>query len=170
MCPAAHGVWAGQLRVTDSLFLGYALNAVDAKNRLSVPASFREVVTARSESKSIVVALAERANCLVGYDAGRPATVKAEIEERFAGDFSETRDNKMRTLLGTSEEVAFDDNGRIVMSSNMRDFGEIEKLVLFWGMGDFFEIWNPHLFLETPGLDPRIAKMVRKQLAARGEA
>lgn len=153
--------------MTDESFLGYALNAVDAKNRLSIPSSFRDVILARSDARSVVVSLAERADCLVGYDRRRPAKLQSEIETRFAGDFSEARDNQLRAAFGSTELMPIDDTGRIVLSATMKELGDIDRLALFWGMGEYFEIWNPAAFLEVPGLDPRIARMVRRQLDAR---
>ena len=156
--------------MTDESFLGYSLNAVDAKSRLSIPASYRDVILARSEARSVVIGLAERAPCLVGYDRRRPVKLQSELEARFAGDFSEARDNHARAAFGSSELVPIDDTGRIVLSPMMKELGEIERFALFWGAGEYFEIWNPKLFLDMPGLDPRIARMVARQLEAKGEA
>lgn len=156
--------------MTDESFIGNALNAVDAKSRLSVPSSFRDVIAARSEARSAILAPAERADCLVGFDQGYPAKAKAELEARFAGEFSDARDDRFRATFGSAEKFPIDDNGRIILSPAMKDAGEIDRLALFWGMGDYFEIWNPHRFIERAGLDPRIVRMVRRLLDARGEA
>lgn len=156
--------------MTDDTFLGNALNAVDAKNRVSVPAAFRDVLALRSDAKSLIIAPAERADCLVGYDRAYPAKALAQLESRFAGDFSDARDDHFRAAFGSSESVPIDDNGRIILSPNMKDIGEIDKLALFWGMADRFEIWNPHRFVERPGLDPRLVRIVHLQLKARGLA
>ena len=156
--------------VVDESFIGNALNAIDAKNRLSVPASFRDVIATRSDTRAAILAPAERADCLVGFDQGYPAKVKAELEARFAGDFSDARDDRFRATFGSAEKVPIDDNGRIILSTAMKDAGEIDRLALFWGMGDYFEIWNPHRFVERPGLDPRVVRMVRRLLDGRGEA
>ncbi|MGI4877974.1 MAG: division/cell wall cluster transcriptional repressor MraZ [Janthinobacterium lividum] len=156
--------------MTNESFLGHSLNAVDAKSRLSIPSAFRDVIVGRSESRTVVVSLHERATCLVGYDARRPAKLQSEVEARFAGDYGDARDNHVRAAFGTSEMLPIDDTGRIVLSANMKDLAEIERSVLFWGMGEFFEIWNPRLFLENPGVDPRLVRLVRRQLEAKGEA
>ena len=156
--------------MTDESFLGNALNAVDAKNRLSVPSAFRDVIVARSEARVAILTPAERADCLVGFDLGYPVKVKAELEARFAGEFSEARDDRFRAAFGPAEKFPIDDTGRIILSSAMKDAGEIDRLALFWGMGDFFEIWNPHRFIERAGIDPRAVRMVRRLLDVRGEA
>ncbi|MBV8970835.1 MAG: hypothetical protein JO290_00930 [Sphingomonadaceae bacterium] len=154
----------------DESFLGNALNAIDAKGRVSVPSGFREVLATRGDGRSVILAPAERADCLVGYDPGYPAKARAELEARFAGEFSPERDDRFRATFGSAEKAPIDDNGRIILSATMKDIGEIDRLALFWGMGDYFEVWNPQRFVERPGLDPRAIRIARRLLDARGAA
>ncbi len=154
----------------DDLFIGNALNGIDAKNRVSVPAAFRDVLAARSDARTLIVAPAERADCLVGYDPTYPAKARAELEARFAGDFGPARDDHFRATFGAAEKVPLDDNGRIILSAAMKDAGEIDRVALFWGMGNTFEMWNPLRFVARPGLDPRIVRIVQRLLDARGGA
>ena len=161
-------MWAG--RVIDELFLGNALNGIDAKNRVSVPSAFREVLAARADARTVILAPAERADCLVGYDPTYPAKARAELEARFAGDFGPERDDRFRATFGAAEKAPIDDNGRIVLSAAMKDAGEIDRVALFWGMGDTFEVWNPQRFIARPNLDPRVVRLVQRLLDARGAA
>lgn len=153
-----------------ALFIGYALNAIDAKHRLSVPADYRETLDARGAARTVLLGPAERARCLVGYDPGRGDRLQEQLESRFAGDYSDARDDFARFAFGPSERATIDDAGRVVLSATLLDLGEFDKLALFIGAGDYFEIWNPRLLLERPGLDARLERIVRRQLAARGEA
>lgn len=156
--------------MVDESFLGNALNVVDAKNRVSIPSSFRDVLAARSESRAVILSPAERADCLIGYDQGYPSKAKAQLEARFAGEFSEARDDRFRATFGSAEKFPIDDTGRVILSAAMKDAGEIDRLALFWGVGDYFEIWEPRRFVSRPGLDPRIVRIARRLLDARGEA
>ncbi len=156
--------------MTEEYFLGNALNGIDAKSRVSIPSSFREVLGTRSDARAVILAPAERADCLVGYDQSHPAKARAELEARFAGDYGTDRDDRFRTAFGSAEKAAIDDTGRIILSTMMKDVGDIDRLALFWGMGDYFEIWNPAHFLARPNLDPRLTRMVRRLLDARGAA
>lgn len=156
--------------MTDESFLGNALNGIDAKGRVSVPAGFRDVLAARSDGRTMILAPAERADCLVGYDPGYPAKARAELETRFSGDYSEERDDRFRAIFGAAERAAIDDNGRIILSATLKELGDIDRLALFWGMGDYFEVWNPHHFIARPNLDPRAVRLVRRHLDTRGAA
>lgn len=156
--------------MTDEAFLGNALNGIDGKGRVSVPASFRGVITARSDLRNVILAPAERAECLIGYDERYASKARVELEGRFAGTYTEARDDAFRAAFGSAEKVAIDDTGRIILSPLMRDLGDVDQLALFWGMGEYFEIWNPELFVARANLDPRLARIVRRLLDAKGVA
>ena len=55
----------------EHLFQGSALNAVDAKGRVSVPAFLRGVIERRGNARTIVIAKHEAFPCLSAYEIGR---------------------------------------------------------------------------------------------------
>lgn len=148
-------------------FIGYALNAVDAKSRLSVPATFRDTIHARTAEKWLILGPHEREPCLVGYDIARPARLQATIDRRFGDDFGPERDDFARAAFGAAEKLPLDDNGRIILTPTLRDLGEIDGLACFIAAGDYFEVWNPARFLETKGDTSPLGRIVRRQLDAR---
>lgn len=156
--------------MTQDFFHGFALNAVDAKSRLSIPAAFREVVERRSDARSIVLAPHERARCLVGYDKNRAVRLQGQLETRFDGQYDDSRDDFARLTFGLTENVPYDANGRIILSPIMKEFGEIDGLAFFLAAGDYFEVWNPQVYLaERAERDPRGARLVKLLLTQRGE-
>ena len=154
--------------VERAFFHGYAMNAVDAKNRLSVPASYREVIEARSGTKAVVLAPHEREDCLVGYDRARSARLQELLERRYGDDFGAPRDDFARLAFGTSEVAPYDDTGRIVVSATLKELGGIDRLAFFIAAGDYFEIWDPERLLAAKGDDTRLARIVKRQIEARG--
>ena len=66
----------------DHLFQGSALNAVDAKGRVSLPAFLRQVVERRGDARAIVLAKHALLPCLEAYDPGHAATKHAKMERR----------------------------------------------------------------------------------------
>jgi len=148
-------------------FSGAYLNGVDAKHRLSVPAPIRETVEARSQMKCVVLAPAEHAPCLVGYDVGYFEALESQLDARHAGDWGPGRATTARTLFGMADRFRYDDTGRIVLTPVMRELGELEGQVLFVGAGPCFELWSPERLLEAEGQDPRMLKLVRALMAQR---
>jgi MraZ protein len=150
-------VWGRGVEL-EHLFNGSALNAVDAKGRLSVPAFIRSVVERRSDAKAIIIGVHEVDPCLTAYDRNHARNLFNENERRRLTE--EERDprahfSRARRTFGVTEEVPYDSSGRIILPPMMRKRGRIEDLALFVGVGGTFEIWNPRLALESGDEDLR---------------
>jgi MraZ protein len=148
-------------------YSGAYLNAVDAKNRLSVPAPLRETIESRSSQKQLVLAPAEHNECLVGYDLTRFEQLQAELAERFAGDYGPGRSDFARAMFGMAETLRYDENGRIILSPILKELARLDSIALLLGSGDYFEIWSPEHLMSTPGQDPRLIRTVRALSSAR---
>jgi MraZ protein len=144
----------------DDFFQGNALNAVDAKGRLSVPAFVRSVVERRSDAKAIVIGAHEIAPCLNAYGRGYARSLYQDMERRRLADEDkggtlEDHYARAHRLFGMTEDVPYDTSGRIVLPPMMRRKGRIEDLALFVGIGGTVEIWNPRLAMEQGDKDLR---------------
>ena len=143
----------------EHLFNGSALNAVDAKGRLSIPAFIRAVIERRTDAKAVVIGMHEVDPCLTAYDRGYARILHAENERRRLREeekgASENHFARARRTFGLTEDVPYDPSGRIVLPPMMRRKGRIEDLALFVGVGGTFEIWNPHVALEQGDNDLR---------------
>jgi MraZ protein len=155
----------------EHLFRGNALNAVDAKGRVSVPAFIRQKIERRSDEKAIVLARHEAFPCLVGYDT-RYAEIVAEENERkrLKEEDSDPLAHYSRAYLtmGDTGEVPYDGSGRIVLPPRIRRKAAIEDLALFVGVGGTFEIWNPRVAVEQ-GPAP-LAELAADWLEEKGAA
>ncbi|MGL4541094.1 MAG: division/cell wall cluster transcriptional repressor MraZ [Polymorphobacter sp.] len=153
--------------MTAFFFHGYALNAVDAKNRLSVPSVFRDTNEKRSGEKQLIVGPAERAPCLVGYDILRFERLQAQLVERFAGNYSDERDDFARDAFGLNETLPYDETGRIILSNALKLSSGIDRLAFFIAAGDYFEIWNPERLIEQKGATSPVGRTVRQLIESR---
>jgi MraZ protein len=157
----------------EHLHNGSALNAVDAKGRLSVPAFIRAMIERRSPEKLIVLGKHEAEACLIGYDANYKGTVLADVNRRKLRDEEHNVDLRAhharnRRAFGLTESCAWDSSGRIILPPMMRRVGGIEDLVLFVGAGETFELWNPQRALDSG--DPDLAELAAYRLEERGVA
>jgi MraZ protein len=142
----------------EHLFNGSALNAVDPKGRLSVPAFIRGVIERRSDAKAVVLGQHEVDPCLTAYDRGYARYLHTENERRRLieeGADPQAHFARARRTFGITEEVPYDTSGRIILPPMMRRKGRIEDLALFVGVGGTFEIWNPYVALESGDEDLR---------------
>ncbi len=157
----------------EHLFQGSALNAVDAKGRVSIPAFLRSVVERRGDSKTIVLAKHESFPCLSAYDPAYAALKHAKLErllekEETSPDAELEYQQRNLMAFAATEEVPYDPSGRIVMPPMMRRKGQIEELALFLGAGETFQIWNPRLFLADARVPEDMKDIARFRLEEKG--
>lgn len=151
----------------DRFYSGSALNGVDGKNRLSVPAPFRDTAEARSGAKAVVLSPHPRLPCLIGYDRSYFAQLREQIERRFGDDFGEAREDYAREAFGAAEDVPYDENGRIILPAILKDMAAIERSAFFVGASDYFEVWSPEQFLAAKGEGSLVARRLQALLKVR---
>ena len=157
----------------EHLFQGSALNAVDAKGRVSVPAFLRGVIERRGDARTIVLAKHEAFPCLSAYDPAYAALKHAKLErllekEETSPDAQLEYQQRNLMAFAATEEVPYDSSGRIVLPPMMRRKGQIEDLALFLGTGETFQIWNPQLFLKDDRIPEDMKDIARYRLEERG--
>jgi len=164
---------SGLVVALEHLFQGSALNAVDGKGRVSIPAFLRSVIERRGDARTIVLAKHEAFPCLSAYDPGYAALKHAKLErllEKEETNPDAQLDYQQRNLMAfaATEEVPYDSSGRILMPPMMRRKGEIGDLALFLGTGETFQIWSPQRLLDDPRIPEDLKDIARFRLEERG--
>ena len=157
----------------EHLFQGSALNAVDAKGRVSVPAFLRSVIERRGDARTIVLAKHDNFSCLSAYDPAYAALRHEKLErllEKQETDPSSEMEHARRTMMafGATEEVPYDSSGRIIVPPMMRKKGQLDALAQFIGVGETFQIWNPKLCLADKNIPEDMKDIARFRLEERG--
>ncbi|MBL0921080.1 MAG: division/cell wall cluster transcriptional repressor MraZ [Phycisphaerales bacterium] len=124
-------------------FVSHFTNRLDAKGRVSIPASFRTVL-ARDGFEGLYV---HPALDSLALDAGGHALL-AEIDAVLSRlpAYSDERDHLSTALYGTSEILKVDGEGRIVLTETVKAHAGIADAVTFVGLGHKFQIWEPERF------------------------
>lgn len=121
-------------------FLSSAVNRVDAKGRVSVPAPFRAVVLKRGFAELYAL----RALDMPAMDVGGTDLLD-RYESRIAKEdpFLQTADDMSFFCHGDGMFLKPDQDGRISISDPIRAHTGIGDEVAFVGRGLFFQIWEP---------------------------
>ncbi len=140
---------------------------LDAKGRVSIPASFRAVL-ARDGFEGLYCYPALDRPAL---DAGGYALLQ-EIESlitRFP-PFSDERDEFSTALYGTSETLKIDAEGRVILTDALKAHAGIKDGVSFVGLGHKFQIWEPERFRAQLVEATAKVRALKKQLGAQPAA
>ncbi len=115
-------------------FAGSELHALDDKGRLIVPARFRERL-----GSSFVLTIAYPDPCLALY----PTVTWNEFSQRL--EEAPRKDDRFkriaRYLFAHTEEVGFDNQGRVLIPATLRAYAGIERQVVSVGFLTRIEIW-----------------------------
>ncbi|WP_310475657.1 hypothetical protein [Sandarakinorhabdus sp.] len=150
-------------------YLGYGLNAVDVKSRLSVPATFRDVLTAKSGGKQVLVGPGHAGRrCLMAFDQTYADRLLAGIDGRHGDAVTPEAYAERAYLFGSAQPHSIDDAGRIVLSPVLRKISGITSHVWFVGSFNYFELWDPWAFKALPDLPELQRLQVEGELEARG--
>lgn len=163
-------------------FLGSALNAVDAKGRVSLPSDYRGIIDRRArvaaaagnalDEKTISLGEHESHPCLQAFDATYTSILFKQLQRRVEGmegvDAMTALDDAQADAFGAMSPVSFDAGGRMVLSPLLRSIAGINDLAFFVGAGQTFQIWSPQRYLETQGDKKRNCRNLEFLLAERG--
>jgi MraZ protein len=133
-----------------SQFLGSHQSKLDAKNRVSIPAPFRNALrlvpgSATPETTSLVLRPSHGSDCIEVW----PTTVFHALEAALSryDPLSESYDDFAIALYGDAFPAEADKEGRIVLSDDLKAHAHLTDSVTFIGLGRTFQIWRPELAL-----------------------
>ena len=144
------------------LYQGNALQGVDAKGRVAIPARFRDVIVRNAEAadaSTIIVTKHPDLPCLRAYDASWSYLNHERIDDRevAAEDAAPFQRQKERSF-GAVDTPVFDSAGRFFLHGLLKRKAAITDLAFFYGAGRTFNIWSPETLLKTVGDDEADAR------------
>jgi len=132
-------------------FRGESHHKVDAKGRVSIPATFRRVLEASDpnwksgENPELVIVYGDhRRNYLECYTMEAIDEVDSKIDALPRGSME--RKMLHRLFHGQSHPTNVDETGRLVLPNKLREKIGLDKEAFFIAAGDTFQIWNPETY------------------------
>ncbi len=117
------------------------MHTIDAKNRMSLPAAFRQALERRSDRPPI---LTNAYQCLELH----PYEDWEAWEERIVGiaDVDPEAQDYARMMISGAVECPVDKQGRILVPPLLRDYAGLAREVMLAGVGRKIEIWSNERF------------------------
>ena len=116
-------------------YFGASAISLDGKNRLNMPARFRDAL--KAEANNQVTITRSLSGCLMVFP--QPEWEKAR-EKIMA--LPQEAEEFQRLLLGFAMEVELDGTGRILISPELRKAANIDREVTLLGMGRYMQLWD----------------------------
>jgi MraZ protein len=125
-------------------FVSTVVNKLDAKGRVSVPAPFRQIL-AQQNLRGLYCIPSFVSPALEGFGE----TLLAQFQERlrrYDPLFSEDHDAEAQAVLGQTQFLNFDDEGRVRLPDEFIAHAGITERVSFVGLDTKFQLWDPVKF------------------------
>jgi MraZ protein len=145
------------------MFRGRFVHTIDAKNRMSLPAGFRQELQRQSDHPPILTNAHE---CLDLF----PYEDWLEFEERIVGIASVDPEVQAyaRMVISGATPCPVDKQGRILVPTHLRDHAGLDREVTVAGVGPKIELWDKARFetnlTQTNARYPEMARSVAAKL------
>lgn len=131
--------------MTDKMYMGSALCAVDADGGVILPSFVRGPLALRSDGAAMLLGSHEVDTCLTGCDPTQAVVIEEECRRRRMaeeGSKAGASHARARRIFGLLHSVPIDSGGRFVLPDLLRRRARIRDMILVVGTGDAFEVWN----------------------------
>ena len=154
-------------------FIGNYEHNMDAKNRLFVPAKFRDGLT----GSFVIKVLASKYPCIQCF---RRSDFEQQVEAA-AAQIANPHKRRMQMFAdyAGATDVNVDSQGRIAIPTSIAALAKLDKATVIVGMGDHVETWDPAVFkdyyalVNQHSMDEESAAMAEESIAlertAKGE-
>ncbi|PLX66034.1 MAG: division/cell wall cluster transcriptional repressor MraZ [Denitrovibrio sp.] len=138
-------------------FRGHHQHKISDTGRISVPSKFREILKVKYGSDELTLLTME--DHLRLYPTAEWDREETRLEEQMSDDdeFQEFQ----RLLYADMDELSIDKNGRVMISSEIRERCGIKGECTVNGLRNHFEIW-PAAVWEQKASDDRKAELYKK--------
>jgi MraZ protein len=124
-------------------FEGNTILSLDAKGRIAIPSTHREVLAAAGD-ESLVLTVSPYDLCLWIYPKSEWAVVKLKLLE--LSDFDKLSRRTKQMMRGHATPCVPDGQGRIRIPDPLREFAGLTRQITFVGQGNRFEIWDSEVW------------------------
>jgi len=120
------------------MLMGSYQNSIDAKNRVIIPAKFRDEL----QLKCVLTRGLDE--CLILYPMSTWAKQQEKLAELPRSD--ESARAFIRYIFANATECEIDRQGRILIPAGYKDMAQIDKELVTIGMLDRVEIWSKEVY------------------------
>lgn len=128
-----------------SIFLSTFCNRIDKKGRISVPSSFRAVLSQKG-LQGLVLFQSIHNQAIEGMGMDRIEKISQSIDRLDL--FSQAHNDWSSSVFANAHHLSFDSEGRIVLPEEMKIYAGIKDTAAFVGQDPTFQIWNPEKLAE----------------------
>ncbi len=112
--------------------------SIDAKGRLAMPKNHRDKLEENGVNELVVTA--DPSRCLLVY----PKPMWEEVEKKVNELPNSSKYTRIiqRLYIGYATDIELDSTGRMLLSSELREYAGLDRKAVLIGQGKKFELWD----------------------------
>ena len=124
------------------MFSGSFQQAIDSKNRIVIPAKFRQFIDDERDRKGFIITSygVERERYLMLYTPGTWKEVIGRAKD--VSSRSENATEMLRFISANAEYSSIDKQGRLVIPQKLLEIASLKRDVMIVGILNRIEVWN----------------------------
>ena len=122
------------------LFLSTYSFKIDKKGRISLPSSYRSIIS-NKKAPEIILFKSFKYKTIEGCDYIRIENISKRINQLDI--FSDEQDDFMTSIFSELKSVKLDSEGRFIVPDDLLSYAEIKNEATFIGLGHSFQLCNP---------------------------
>lgn len=127
------------------MFYGQYEHSLDRKGRIIIPSRIRQILNERFSEKFIAARGLEKCISLYTQEGWEAIVEKVKTLPFMTGKNSRAF---TRLLFSGAVECSLDKQGRILLPSNLREYGDISRDIVIVGVSSHIEIWGKEKWSE----------------------
>ncbi len=121
------------------MFRGFSAVSVDSKGRLAIPSRYRDTLSAQYEG-CLVITLNPLDRSLWLYPLPEWELIETKLAALSDFDLQSRRTKQM--MRGYASDCQLDNQGRILLPKELREYAGITRQTVVLGQGNKFEMWD----------------------------
>jgi len=121
------------------LFRGITNLNLDAKGRMAMPTRYRDLILERCDGR-LVVTIDTDERCLLIYPMPDWELIEGQINAM--ANVNPRARRFQRLLVGYATETDMDTNGRLLLTTPLRQYAGLDKRTVLIGQGKKLELWD----------------------------
>jgi len=121
------------------MFRGFSTVSVDSKGRLAVPSRYRDTLSTQSECY-LVITINPLDRSLWLYPLPEWELIETKLAALSDFDLQSRRTKQM--MRGYASDCQLDNQGRILLQKELREYAGITRQAVVLGQGNKFEMWD----------------------------
>ena len=133
------------MTINQDTFTGEYSYSIDAKGRVNIPAKFRQSLAPENDQTFVITRGMD--SCIWVYPLTAWQIIEDDLKDLSA--ISGINRSFIRNTVRYASSVAFDKQGRIMLSANLLNYAQLKNDALIIGMVNKIEIWDPKVLAKV---------------------